>query len=865
MIYTAVFLPAVFLLFFVFTFLLGGKTLISSDDGYHETYPALVFISGYIRRFIPELLKGRIIMYSPLAGFGEDVFAALSWVGFGDVFLLISAFFSPRRMWIGYALITVLRMWCSGLGFILFARVRRYGLKETVAGALMYSLSGYALGMQMTYMSFQTPTVWFPLTAAGMSKLMEKNGDRRKWFTVTALAVCFQAMCGYYFLYVNILGCLIFFVVEEGSSLAERRLVLRDAGGSFLWTAGSFLTGMGAASVFLFPATVMTLSSVRSGETSAFDRLFYLPSAKNAVRYFTSMFLPRKDCYSLLGMAIPLIVGLSFVYCLARVKKARLYRALIYYILAFLCSFFPLFGVAANGFLYNTIRWHYMLYFLLSALTAYLIPMMARDLASAAGRIRKTGTSSDMTASRGLIFPVEKIITCLCVFAVLNLMLLRAVEYAPASLGGKEVYRSFRKLENIREDLQISAFSRALSEDGREFGEDCFFRYDISDPMSNGGMFFGVPASSEDMSICEPAASRLDPALCLTSSGGGLGSQGFMGLESRDALEALLSVSKYEDYVGEEPLLYDNPQFMPLGIMFRESVAEGDLEELSPVTRMNVMTGKAVISDRFLPEGGPAPDKNRIFMPAEKPGLTEYTEMTREVDYELEGPVRKEGEDLAVSGGSVLTLRFKEEKGPLPFGTEYYAVIENLRGDDQRVIIGDKTIYADAARPGDRMAMVKLFYEPERGSLEISFPFGEKEEVRFSGIKLYRNDNKALRTFAEDRIRDGVVSGYHWEGNGFSENVSTGDGGFLFISLPYSKGWSCTVDGRPAPVLQADYSYMAVPVDPGEHNVSFSYKTPYMGFYALAGFVSLLILISCAISRRVSGGKRPADPGSAGS
>ncbi len=74
-------------------------------------------------------------------------------------------------------------------------------------------------------------------------------------------------------------------------------------------------------------------------------------------------------------------------------------------------------------------------------------------------------------------------------------------------------------------------------------------------------------------------------------------------------------------------------------------------------------------------------------------------------------------------------------------------------------------------------------------------------------------------------------------------------------------GWTASVDGTPAPVYTADYLFMAVPVEGGEHTVELSYRTPGLveGMnVSIFGWVIwvLLLLISVLLSGRTG---RPRD------
>ena len=50
------------------------------------------------------------------------------------------------------------------------------------------------------------------------------------------------------------------------------------------------------------------------------------------------------------------------------------------------------------------------------------------------------------------------------------------------------------------------------------------------------------------------------------------------------------------------------------------------------------------------------------------------------------------------------------------------------------------------------------------------------------------------------------------------------DGGYLLLLDSYDPGWRVTVDGSPAPLLQANELFRAVRLAPGQHEVEFRYR-----------------------------------------
>jgi len=64
--------------------------------------------------------------------------------------------------------------------------------------------------------------------------------------------------------------------------------------------------------------------------------------------------------------------------------------------------------------------------------------------------------------------------------------------------------------------------------------------------------------------------------------------------------------------------------------------------------------------------------------------------------------------------------------------------------------------------------------------------------------------------------------------NRVSGKVASPAAGVLFLSIPYSSGWTATVDGDPVETLRVNTAFTGVPVAAGEHEVELRYTTPWL-------------------------------------
>ena len=81
----------------------------------------------------------------------------------------------------------------------------------------------------------------------------------------------------------------------------------------------------------------------------------------------------------------------------------------------------------------------------------------------------------------------------------------------------------------------------------------------------------------------------------------------------------------------------------------------------------------------------------------------------------------------------------------------------------------------------------------------------------------------------------------------------------LCITVPYSEGWSVTVDGKETPVYQLNTMYCGIYLEPGEHTLQMNYETPYLRLGVLISLVSLgATMILWAVQQKRSKYSKPA-------
>lgn len=77
----------------------------------------------------------------------------------------------------------------------------------------------------------------------------------------------------------------------------------------------------------------------------------------------------------------------------------------------------------------------------------------------------------------------------------------------------------------------------------------------------------------------------------------------------------------------------------------------------------------------------------------------------------------------------------------------------------------------------------------------------------------------------EDRKQD-VLEQVEVEANRISGEIQLDQAKALCITIPYSEGWTATVDGVETELKRANTMFMAMELEPGSHEIVLTYRTP---------------------------------------
>ncbi|MCI7736282.1 MAG: YfhO family protein [Clostridiales bacterium] len=106
------------------------------------------------------------------------------------------------------------------------------------------------------------------------------------------------------------------------------------------------------------------------------------------------------------------------------------------------------------------------------------------------------------------------------------------------------------------------------------------------------------------------------------------------------------------------------------------------------------------------------------------------------------------------------------------------------------------------------------------------------------------------------RLRENACTRFETSADGFHASIDAREAGLLVFTIPYDKGFSATVDGKPAEIVPCDLSFMAVWVEPGAHEIAFTYRTRSLtAGIALSLLAASALCIYVALCRKKRGAR----------
>ncbi len=865
-------------------FFTEGKSFVwgeGVEDGLSQHFSALAYYGEALREFFRNLLAGhpKLVMWDMSLGYGADILSTLNYYAIGDPLNLLYRFVSPKNTETMYDFMILLRMYLAGITFIMYARKMKKRSYGTVIGALVYVFSGFCFRLGLRHPFFINPMIYFPLLCLGIEKIYQRERPY-----VFIFAVCVSAMSNYYFLYMLTIFAVIYAWIRFYKYTEENKMK------NFFLTIlkfGMYYTlGIAMAAVILLPSVIGFLGNGRYGKGADWKSLIVYPGKYYLL--FIENFIGYGNMGSNTNAGYLPIVGIVVLFTLfSQRMKHKKYR--VAFIASIIALILPIFGYAFNGFSYANNRWAFALSFIVALLTAEMYPRLfvmskRQQIGIGAGIIIYTVFCIIVNASGEEILKNKGIMAACGLIAVFYILLLifqrlgydtqkRIVRVSMAillliSVGVHGYYRFDPKgYAYTQEFMDQGQAYRTLKEDNirmlSKVNDPSVYRVHAEGyRYKNYGLINHLNTISGYYSIT---------AKCVTDTIKGYDTLGmqyadkYKGVDQRLGLLSLAGVkyitvahnsqvakdvsSKGDVPYGVEKLrkkgnitLYKNKYALPFAYAYDSYMTEQQYEQLNGIGKEQAMLAQIILdqhpADKEIQhnEQRNAPDIQTISLPETRissPKGKKYADITVSVEKDKETYLyfknlvyhgKKNGDD-----NFILTGRK---------GTKGILVTQN---DIQQKIHIQSTF--NPYYFGRKDYIVKINHQTSKAKEKVRLNFLSPGEYEFDDISLITVPKKDVLARLKERKKNSMKQ-IQYEGNHFRGVYHAKKDQILCVTIPYSKGWKATVNGKRAKIYKANGMFMGIVMKKGTQSVKLDYETPGL---KIGAWISLVAWIGLGI------------------
>lgn len=847
-------------------FFTEGKSFVwgaGVEDGLSQHFSALAYYGEALREFFRNLLAGhpKLVMWDMSLGYGADILSTLNYYAIGDPLNLLYGFVSPKNTETMYDFMILLRMYLAGITFIMYARKMKKRSYGTVIGALVYVFSGFCFRLGLRHPFFINPMIYFPLLCLGIEKIYQRERPY-----VFIFAVCVSAMSNYYFLYMLTIFAVIYAWIRFYKYTEENKI--KNFFLTILKFGMYYILGIAMAAVILLPSVIGFLGNGRYGNGVDWKSLIVYPGKYYLL--FIENFIGYGNMGSNTNVGYLPIVGIVVLFTLfSQRMKHKKYRAA--FIASIIALIFPIFGYAFNGFSYANNRWAFALSFIVALLTAEMYPRLfvmskRQQIGIGAGIIIYTVFCIIVNTSGEEILKNKGIMAACGLIAVFYILLLifqrlgydaqkRTVRVSMAillliSVGVHGYYRFDPKEYGYTQEFmdQGQAY-RTLKQDNirmlSKVNDPSVYRVHAEGyRYKNYGLINHLNTISGYYSIT---------AKCVTDTIKGYDTLGmqyadkYKGVDQRLGLLSLAGVkyitvahnsqvAKDVSSMGDVPYgveklnkkgnitLYKNKYALPFAYAYDSYMTEQQYEQLNGIGKEQAMLAQIILNqhpaDKEIQhnEQRNDPDIQTISLPETRissPKGKKYADITVPVEKDRETYLyfknlvyhgKKNGDD-----NFILTGRK---------GTKGILVTQN---DVQQKIHIQSTF--NPYYFGRKDYIVKINHQASKAKEKVRLNFLSPGEYEFDDISLITVPKKDVLARLKERKKNSMQQ-IQYEGNHFRGVYHAKKDQILCVTIPYSKGWKATVNGKRAKIYKANGMFMGIVMKKGRQNVKLDYETP---------------------------------------
>lgn len=911
--YTGVFACIAAVIFF--QFLYYGKTLIEYHDSLQQYYAAFQYFVTYIHKVIRTFIStGQIHlpMWDFSIGMGGDVLTALNYYVIGDPINFIGVFFKTSQLEVIYQLLIIFRIYLAGFFFIMFCRKIGYTKAYTIAGAVIYCFSIFALYSAVMYAAFPNVLIYLPLLLIAIERVFRNQGGSMLMWVI---ALCM--ISNFYFCYmlavIAVIYCLLRYFCVNYYFLKKQNVTFKDRLRDLFQCIGKMILpiifGVLLSCVVLIPDLKVFVNQGRGAGQIVQSYTHY--TVREYIELLSSLFSPKIAAnYNLLGFCPIVFLALLLLFQKS-CKKKRIKKVLrIAYVFSGIFLLIPFFGYALNGFAYINNRWIFGLVFLSAVTIVILFEELLHlnkknKVVLCAGAIvylviclivRQLKTSAVMT---GVIWTFVFLSIILLLNGLKDLKEKRQICLMTMICGCVAFYgfSLFNPLDTSIMSSKLDAGQISNLKDNKTAGavtkikDSGFYRVDVTDGDTlNEGLLFGYPSVAFYYSLYDGKITEFNKELnnsAMTVPNLSHGNKGRSYLDNLCSVKYAVTntkenapygfklYKKQKNKQGQVRYIYKNKNSLPFGYTLNNYVSREKYETYTTLQKEQAMLQGAVlnkedsgklneIEPQFMDSSlsykiknvkGAKVKKNKI--------IVEQRDATIEMEVEI-----PKGKEIFIQGKDIKFKAYSPSTTPQYYYPKKMTTYEKRLLDNQYKSWNEPSNVVITGQLGKKVDSTTMYQKQYKyfwnqdsfllclgnfyeGKQTISLKISEPGEYTYSDLSILTEDMPTMENQAT-QLKQNPMTNVKFASNYIEGTINTEGDELLVLSLPYSEGWSAKVDGKKADLVTVNTMWSGIYLgEQGKHKIKLHYRTPGLILGASISGVTLILVVVVLIFNKI--------------
>ena len=889
-IYSIIFLGLFILIYS--TFIKYDASFFWKDDGYTQHYPILYQFNQFFRNILNDSAT-----FTWNVGLGEDIIGQYSYYVLGDPFAYISLLFPMDKLELAYNFLIVLRMYCVGLSFLIFCNYMKKESYNSILGAIIYTFSGFVLVAAMRHPYFTNPVILLPLLLIGIEKLFNEN---KKGFLTIMLFI--SLVVNYYFFYMLTILILIYALIKyifEYKNEGIKFLLKKIIQGLICF----FIAILMASFIFL-PTVYAYLNSIRLGEPNfyLFSKAWYQKLATGLI----STECEYWNVYgvsSIVLLMLPLLIKnikthkktFTFLVVTFTMTLIPFFGSMMngfsfannrwIFVISFILAYVTVLFIRKDlNYTKDEIK------YMIIGVFAYIAILVLLKCQISLYLVRSIFYAILIIAIIYYKDKINKLIKFkIAPYIVFILVILNITNVGNSlyELDGKGYVKEFyayteaiQKYNDLSDNIINFGESVEYLKQDNSFNRIGYYptlwaNFNLALDFKSNTMFLSIGNKYECLLGLELENPNFNVSNCLNN------------MNNRTKITTLLGTKYYitnEENTGQIPYgyklkkiiqnekalntyIYENKNYLPIGIFYDSYITSSEYNKLDALEKEQSLMETAAVDKNDIKEFNISSNKN--------------TFKQNKVNYKLKD------NDNIINGNNIYTEVDKKEiklKISKIQNSELYVYIKNLKFEPYNATEFKKAYYRGDSKIEEGYYNIEYknyipsysysisaeynnftitestldkktsayYYENKDIVLNLGYQKNNSGNIilKFNGIGKYTFDSieivaVPMDKYIEDikKLKNNVFNITEYTKNTITGTISNNKPGILRIATGYTKGWDVYVDEKKEKVVPINGYFIGVPLNSGNHNITFKYRTPYLKEGTLLSIIGIILFI----------------------